>query len=151
MGDSSQNLRWIHESVPLWDADKARIVGGAQHGTLPSTLASHSDKEVLPDDWWRVEHEGRCVGYGRMDVTWGDAEILLVVEPEAQGQGVGTFILEHLEHEARTRGLNYLYNQVHPEHPAQQDITSWLQNRAFSSTEDGQLARAIVGAARRTA
>ena len=151
MGDSSQNLRWIHESVPLWDADKARIVGGAQPGTLPSKLASHADKEVLPDDWWRVEHEGRCVGYGRMDVTWGDAEILLVVEPEAQGQGVGTFILEHLEHEARARGLNYLYNQVHPEHPAQQDITSWLQNRAFSSTEDGQLARAIVGAARRTA
>lgn len=148
MGDSSQNLHWIHESVAHWDTDKARIVGGARSGTLPARLASHADGDVLPDDWWRVEHAGRTVGYGRMDVNWGDAEILLVVEPDAQGQGIGSFILEHLEQEARARGLNYLYNQVHPEHPAQQDITSWLQNRAFSRTEDGQLARAVVGTAR---
>ncbi len=155
MGDSSQknrqDFRWIHESVAHWDADKARIVGGAPAGTLPAKLASHATGDVLADDWWRVEHEGRCVGYGRMDVTWGDAEILLVVEPEAQRQGIGSFIIEHLEHEARARGLNYLYNQVHPEHPAQKDITAWLEHRAFSKTEDGRLARAVVGAARHTA
>ena len=52
MGDSSQNLHWIHESVAHWDADKARIVGGARTGTLPSKLASHTAGDVLPDDWW---------------------------------------------------------------------------------------------------
>ncbi len=155
MGDSSQNeqtplapLQWIHESVAHWDADKARIVGGAPVGSLPISAADHAEGDVLPDDWWRVEHEGRCVGYGRMDVTWGDAEILLVVEPEAQHRGVGSFILEQLEHEARARGLNYLYNQVQAEHPAQAEITSWLRNRAFSQTEDGKLARAVVASAR---
>jgi GNAT superfamily N-acetyltransferase len=28
-----------------------------------------------------------------MDVVWGDAEILLAVDPEAQRHGVGRFIL----------------------------------------------------------
>lgn len=160
MGDSSQNpaaplgslhsLKWIHENVAHWDADKARIVGGAQPGTLPPGIAAHTEGDVLPDDWWRVEHEGRCVGYGRMDVTWGDAEILLVVEPTARGRGVGSFILEQLEREAQCRGLNYLYNQVQPEHPAHDDITAWLRNRAFSQTEDGKLARAVVSSNVRT-
>jgi N-acetylglutamate synthase-like GNAT family acetyltransferase len=156
MSDSSQNeqtepltpLQWIHESVAHWDADKARIVGGAPAGSLPISVSDHAEGDVLPDDWWRVEHEGRCVGYGRMDVTWGDAEILLVVEPEAQHRGVGSFILEKLEQEARNRGLNYLYNQVQPEHPAEAEITSWLRNRAFTQTEDGKLARAVVASAR---
>ena len=79
-----------------------------------------------------------------MDVTWGDAEILLVVEPEAQHRGVGSFILDQLESEAQARGLNYLYNQVQPNHPAQGEITGWLRHRSFSQTEDGKLARAIV-------
>ena len=156
MGDSSQTdqatplgpLEWVHESIAHWDADKARIVGGARSGSLPEGIARRAEGDVLPDDWWRVEHDGRCVGYGRMDVTWGDAEILLVVEPEAQHRGVGSFILEQLEHEARAGGLNYLYNQVQPEHPAHDEITGWLRNRAFSQTEDGKLARAIVASAR---
>lgn len=153
MGDSSQEpsaplgpLQWIHENVAHWDADKARIAGGVQPGTLPAGITSHSDGDVLPDDWWRVEHDGRCVGYGRMDVTWGDAEVLLIVEPDARGRGVGSFILEQLEQEARNRGLHYLYNLVQPEHPAHDDITAWLRNRSFSQTEDGKLARAIVSA-----
>ncbi len=148
MGDTSRNLTWIHESVSYWNADKARIVGGAPAGTLPASIADRTEGAVLPDDWWRVEDEGRTVGYGWMDVNWGDAEILLVVEPGAQGRGVGTFILEHLEREARDRGLNYLYNQVQPEHPAHADITAWLQKRAFSRTEDGALARSVIGAAK---
>ncbi|MEM6290806.1 MAG: GNAT family N-acetyltransferase [Myxococcota bacterium] len=148
MRDISQSFRWIHESLPYWDAEKARIVGGAQAGTLPARPDSRAPGEVLPDDWWRVELDGKTVGYGWMDVTWGDAEILLVVEPEAQGHGAGSFILEQLEGEARARGINYLYNQVHPEHPARDEITAWLQKRAFSQTEDGKLARAIVGAAK---
>jgi N-acetylglutamate synthase-like GNAT family acetyltransferase len=81
-----------------------------------------------------------------MDVTWGDAEVLLIVEPDARGRGVGSFILEQLEQEARNRGLHYLYNLVQPEHPAHDDITAWLRNRSFSQTEDGKLARAIVSA-----
>ena len=107
MGDSSQAkqalgpLQWIHETVAQWDADKARIVGGAPRGSLPEGIDAQGEGELLPDDWWRVEHEGRTVGYGRMDVTWGDAEILLVVEPQAQHRGVGSFILENLEAEAQ--------------------------------------------------
>ena len=51
-------------------------------------------------------------GYGRLDDTWGDAEILVLVEPERRGSGVGAFILDHLEQEAAERHLNYIYNVV---------------------------------------
>ena len=36
----------------------------------------------------------------------GDAEILVAVAPQAHGQGLGGFVLEHLEEEARARGLS---------------------------------------------
>ena len=47
-------------------------------------------------DWWRAEDGGTTVGYGWLDVTWGDAEMTLAVHPDHQEKGCGTFILEHL-------------------------------------------------------
>lgn len=142
-------LLWIHESLPYWDADKARIVGDAGPGIFDPGLAQHPEGAVLPNDWWRVEQDGKTVGYGWMDVTWGDAEILLAVDPQARGQGVGSFILEGLEAEAGERGLNYLYNAVRTTHPAHAEVTRWLQQRQFSASEDGKLTRAIVGRVKR--
>ena len=40
--------------------------------------------DLLPGDWWRLEEEGKVVGYGWMDVTWGDAQILLAVAPDRE-------------------------------------------------------------------
>ena len=72
---------------------------------------------LAPSEWWRVEKDGRVVGYGWLDVNWGDAEILLATDPEDRRQGVGSFILDHLSEEASTRGLRYLTNVVRPTHP----------------------------------
>lgn len=140
-------LKWIQESPPYWDADKARIVGGAGAGIFDAALTEQDEGTLLPSDWWRVEEDGRIVGYGWMDVTWGDAEILLAVEPEARGHGVGTFILERLETEARERGLHYIYNVVSETHPLHAEVTAWLRARQFTASEDGKLLRAVVQAA----
>jgi GNAT superfamily N-acetyltransferase len=137
-------FKWIQESPPYWDAHKARIVGGAGHGIFEPSLIDRPLGAMLPNDWWRVEASGTTVGYGWMDITWGDAEILLAVEPAARGQGVGTFILEHLELEARIRGLHYIYNVVRGTHPLHDEVTQWLQARCFTASEDGKLLRAIV-------
>ena len=75
---------------------------------------------------------------------WGDAEILLATDPEHRGQGVGTFVLEHLEHEAKERGLNYVYNTVRPTHPDREAVTAWLEKRGFEPSEDGSLLRAVA-------
>lgn len=140
------SLQWIHESPPYWDADKARIVGGAGSGIFEAALADRPKGAMLPNDWWRVEEDGKVVGYGWMDVTWGDAEILLAVQAASRGQGVGTFILHQLEQEAAERGLNYLYNVVRDSHPQHAEVTSWLQARDFTASEDGKLMRAVVQA-----
>lgn len=137
-------LEWIQESPPYWDADKARIVGGAGPGIFDASLTHREHGSLLPDDWWRVEADGKTVGYGWMDVTWGDAEILLAVDPAARGRGVGTFILERLEIEARYRGLHYIYNVVSGTHPLHDEVTQWLRARCFSASEDGKLLRAVV-------
>lgn len=138
------SLEWIHENPAYWDDDKRAIVGEAEEGVFAP--GSHRAGDVVPGEWWRVEDGGRTVGYGWMDVNWGDAEILLAVAKDARGRGVGTFILDRLEDEARARGLNYLYNAVRPEHPERERTTRWLEERRFRPAEDGVLRRSVAHA-----
>ena len=136
------SLKWINENPAHWDGHKAAIVGGAAPGIFD--LGEYAPGDLIPGEWWRVEQDGSVVGYGWMDCTWGDAEILLAVDPEHRRRGVGTFILENLEREAVTRGLNYLVNEVHATHPDRNGITAWLRMRQFAPTADGRLMRHVV-------
>lgn len=133
--------QWVKESPAYWDEPKQAIVGGAQPGTFD--LPAMSIGSVLPDEWWRVEENGEILGYGRMDILWGDAEVLLAVRSGQRGRGVGTFILDHLEREAAARGVNYLYNVVLPTHPRAYEVTQWLEQRRFKQSEDGLMRRSI--------
>ncbi|MGH9002600.1 MAG: GNAT family N-acetyltransferase [Acidimicrobiia bacterium] len=132
-------LEWRHEGAPVWDAGKARIVGGAAAGIF--RLPASAEGERLPGDWWRVEDGGAVVAYGWMDTAWGDAEMLLAVDPGHHNRGVGTFVLDRLEHEAANRGINYLYNVVRATHPDHDRVTAWLESRSFEGSSDGILRR----------
>jgi N-acetylglutamate synthase-like GNAT family acetyltransferase len=136
-------LSWIHETSPHWDPNKSRIIGAAGSGVFD--LGPFAERELIPGEWWRVEDNSKVVGYGWMDTTWGDAEILLAVDPAQQHRGVGTFILDRLEQEAAARGLNYLYNVVRPTHPHRSRITRWLQERRFQPADDDRLMRRVEG------
>jgi GNAT superfamily N-acetyltransferase len=135
-------LEWIRENPPYWDLDKDRILGGAEPGTLQ--LPVHAPGDLLPGEWWRVEDRGTVIGYGWMDCTWGDAEILLAVDPSRRGGGVGTFILDRLEEEGRERGVNYLYNRVRPTHPRRREVAEWLEARRFERSPDERLMRRVA-------
>src|SRR4029078_12142865 len=134
--EGTMTLRWIRETPAHWDANKAQIVGGAQAGIFDSRYKTCTEGGIVPGEGWRVEDDGKTVGYGWLDVVWGDAEILLAADPEAQNKGVGSFILERLEDEARFRGLTYLYNIVRPTHPHAAQLTAWLEKRGFRVSED---------------
>jgi ribosomal protein S18 acetylase RimI-like enzyme len=136
--------KWIEEHPSTWDADKLRVIGAAPAGVFDRRYARLAKGDLLPGFWWRVEEDGRTVGYGWMDVVWGDAEILLAVDPAARGRGHGSFILQQLEKEARTRGLNYVYNVVRVTHPEREQVSRWLTKRRFESSEDGSLFRAMA-------
>ncbi|MBX3271775.1 MAG: GNAT family N-acetyltransferase [Sandaracinaceae bacterium] len=136
-------LSWIRERNAVWNADKARIVGRAPAGIFDTRYGKLEEGDLVPAEWWRVEDDGRTVAYGWLDVNWGDAEILLATEPEARGRGVGTFVLKHLELEARARGLNYMYNLVRPTHPHGEQLTAWLVRRGFEAARDGRLVRSV--------
>lgn len=134
--------KWIRENPPRWDAAKARIVGGAPAGAIH--LEPPAEGALVPGEWWRVEEDGETVGYGWMDIVWGDGEILLAVDGARQDGGVGTFILDQLEKEAAERGLEYVYNWVRPEHPQGAELSKWLEARGFTQThDDGRLARRV--------
>ena len=137
-------LDWIRENPAQWDASKAEVIGGAEDGALDPV--DRRPGEILPGDWWRVEEHGRVLGYGWMDCTWGDAEVLLAVDPTARGRGVGAYILERLEREAAERGLNYLYNQVRPTHPQRDRVAAWLGRHGFSASGGDRLLRRRVRA-----
>ena len=133
---------FVHESPAYWDSDKARIVGGAPEGVFD--FADQHEGDLVPGDWWHVEQDGKIVGYGWMDTVWGDAEVLVAVDPEARGSGIGTSIMDHLEQEARARGLNHLYNVIPDGHPDPTTLGRWLAKRGFSPSEDGRVLRRIV-------
>jgi GNAT superfamily N-acetyltransferase len=129
------SFEWIRENPAQWDEPKGVIIGAAPSGIFQ--VGPHEQGNLIPGDWWRVEEAGAVVGYGWMDRTWGDAEILLAVDSRQRRRGVGSFILENLEKEAATQGVNYLYNTVRLTHPDRAEITTWLENREFSRSGDG--------------
>lgn len=131
------DLTWTHEDSPTWDADKQRVIGSAPEGAFD---LSHTDGAALPGDWWSARtSDGAVVGYGWLDATWGgDAEILLAVDAASQQQGVGSFVIDRLEHEAASRGLNYVYNTVRASHPDRDDLHDWLAVRGYRGSTGGQ-------------
>lgn len=138
---------WIRETPATWDGGKAAAFGDLD----PELFGLGTPKEgaALGDEWWRVEDDRRVLGYGRLDDTWGDAEILVVVAPEGRGAGVGAFVLEHLEAEADKRHLNYLYNVVRPEHPSAAQVVTWLESHGFAESIDGEFRKHVRGSSPR--
>ncbi len=130
---------WIRENPPIWDEDKRRILLVGGRGIFDETYGHLSDGALVPGEWWRVESEGRTVGYGWLDSVFGNAEILLATDLEHRGEGIGSFILDHLDTEARARGLNYLYNVVQKAHPEPEALKRWLEARGFKGKEGGRL------------
>lgn len=132
-------MEWIKEGTTSWDADKKRIVGDAPSGIFDRRYTELAIGDIVPCEWWRVEDDGAVVGYGWLDLVWGDAEILLATAPESRSHGVGTFILDALSKVAREHGVNYLYNVVRTTHPDAARVTAWLEKRGFKASEDGAL------------
>lgn len=139
-------LSWVRESPARWDSHKAHIVGAAAAGVFDTRLKALREGDLVPGEWWAVVDGGKTIGYGWMDVCWGDAEILLAVDPESRRRGIGSFILDRLHEEAHRRGLNYLTNIVRPTHPDGAKVAAWLEAHGFQPSEDGRLHCAVVHA-----
>ncbi|MEQ3554245.1 GNAT family N-acetyltransferase [Pseudonocardia nematodicida] len=137
---------WIPETPASWDDGKATVLSGLDPALFG--LGSPGDGDPLGDEWWRVEDgAGRTVGYGRLDGSWGDAEILVLVHPDVRRSGVGSFVLSHLEAEAGRRRLNYVYNVVPHGHPDPEQVTGWLTAHGFAPNDVGELRKQIPAGA----
>lgn len=136
-------LNWSRETRPVWDEHKQRIIGGAPPGALD---ISYPDGAELPGDWFAAREDDHVVGYGWMDSTWGgDTEILMAVDPDRQGEGIGTFVMTHLEWEAAQRGINYVYNTVRDTHPDRDQVHDWLMVRGYRGNErDASLRKRVT-------
>jgi N-acetylglutamate synthase-like GNAT family acetyltransferase len=135
-------LTWVKDDDPRWDADRERVFATVADGVF--RFEARTPGERLTSDWWRVEADGRVVGYGWLDDVWGDAEILLAVEESARGTGAGAFALARLEEEAAARGLNYVVNVVRDTHPDRDAVTAWFAGHGFAGTDDGRLRKRVA-------
>jgi GNAT superfamily N-acetyltransferase len=139
--------RWVRENPASWDDAKAEVLAGLDPGLFG--LGSPTDGDALGDEWWRVEDgSGEVVGYGRLDDTWGDAEILVLVAPDHRRTGVGGFVVSRLEAEAGRRGLNYIYNVVPDGHPDPEQVAGWLATHGFEANDVGELRKKVGAPAR---
>ncbi len=132
---------WIRETPARWDEEKARVLGELSPALFGFGTPTPGD--ALGDEWWRAEDGGEVVGYGRLDDTWGDAEILVLVAPGNRRSGVGSFVLDRLEHEAAARHLNYIYNVVPDHHPDPETVTTWLTQHGFAANDVGELRKKV--------
>ena len=133
---------WIPETPASWDDRKAAVLAGLSPALFG--LGTPAVGDALGDEWWRVQDAaGGTVAYGRLDESWGDAEILVLVRPDAQRSGGGSFVLSRLEHEAARRGLNYIYNVVPDGHPDPEPVTGWLAAHGFVRNDVGELRKQL--------
>jgi N-acetylglutamate synthase-like GNAT family acetyltransferase len=123
-------LTWTSEGLATWDAAKAAVINDAPNGAFPD-LAAMSEGDLLGAEWWRVDKDGEVVGYGWLDASWGWAPILLAVKASERHSGVGAFIVERLQDEARKRGLAYLFNVIPATHPDKEGVTAFLTAQGF--------------------
>lgn len=139
---AAASLTWRREERATWDADVARVVGSAPPGVFDLDA---TDGARLPGDWWSARDEDdRVLGYGWLDVEWGDAEVLLAVDPARSGRGVGAFVLAHLEQEAAARGVNYVYNTVPAVHPEHGQVSAWLEAHGYRAGESDELRKRVA-------
>jgi GNAT superfamily N-acetyltransferase len=139
-------LDWTREDTPSWDADKQRLFGPAE--LAATALTPPAPGAPVADEWWHVsDPSGQVVGYGWLDTEWGDAEITFLVDSARRGEGIGAFIVNHLESEAAARGVNYIYNVVPRTSPDPEWITGWLAAQGFAPGEGGLRRRVGTGAA----
>lgn len=139
------SLQWEHEVRPVWDEAKARIAASAPKGALDLPFA---DGAELPGDWFLARDGDQVVGFGALDTTWGgDAQIALAVDAARNGTGVGSWVMDRLEQEARARGINYVHNVVRDEHPQRDEVHDWLAVRGYRGNERDATLRKRVGEA----
>jgi GNAT superfamily N-acetyltransferase len=135
-------MDWVKEDLPRWDADKQRVFDDV--ALLSVGMDRPADGASLADEWWHVVGDGGAIaGYGWLDSEWGDAQITFFVDPAHRGDGIGEFVLDHLEAEARKRGLNYIYNVVPDTHPDRPWMTGWLRSHGLEESAHGDLRRRV--------
>jgi N-acetylglutamate synthase-like GNAT family acetyltransferase len=135
-------MEWVRETPARWDRAKAAALGELAPELFG--LGRPTDGDPLADEWWRVEQDGEVLGYGRLDETWGDAEVLMLVTPARRACGVGSFILAQLEAEATARQVNYIYNVVPQRHPDPESVTGFLTTHGFEHTDVGELRKRVA-------
>jgi N-acetylglutamate synthase-like GNAT family acetyltransferase len=134
-------MEWVRETPARWNAAKAAVLGELAPELFG--LGRPADGDPLADEWWRVEQDGEVLGYGRLDDTWGDAEVLMLVTPARRSSGIGSFILANLEAEATARKVNYIYNVVPQRHPDPESVTDFLTTHGFERTDLGELRKRV--------
>ena len=137
----ASGLRWIREDARAGTRTSSGC--SARPSWRRPALTPPQPGAPVADEWWHVaDASGEVVGYGWLDSEWGDAEVTFLVAAGRRGEGIGAFIVDHLEAEAAARGLNYIYNVVPATSPDPGWVTAWLVARGFVAG-DGDLRRRV--------
>lgn len=105
---------------PMAESDLGSILAiEAAAYEFPWTLAIFRDCLRVGYCCWVLEHDGSPAGYGVMSVGAGESHILnLCIQPDLQGLGLGTYLLNCLLDIARGHNADTAFLEVRPSNDA---------------------------------
>ncbi|NHA14802.1 ribosomal protein S18-alanine N-acetyltransferase [Thioalkalivibrio sp. XN279] len=92
----------------VWDIEQRAYVYPWSRGIFIDCLRVPYECDV-------VEQDGRVLGYTIVSMAADEAHLLnLCLDPQAQGQGLGRFMLEHVLETAQAQKARVIYLEVRP-------------------------------------
>jgi ribosomal protein S18 acetylase RimI-like enzyme len=107
--------------------------------------------KVISDSWDKYSHNiyinfwnddnSKMIAFGMIrgwDEGWDEKVLGLIVHPDERGHGLGTFVIQELENEAREEGVTQLRLHVSPQNKTAINLYHKMGYHKDGTREDGE-------------
>lgn len=120
----------MEENNPIWDKVKEKIFNQVDLGTFD--FENITLNAPLGDHWWKTINEnGETCGFAWGDYTSNGFEISLVVGEEYRRDGLGSQIIEELEHIVKCQGVYNMVAIIQSTNPNAVKMIDWLYSKGY--------------------
>jgi ribosomal protein S18 acetylase RimI-like enzyme len=128
-------MDWIQEQPALWDETKQNILG-ANKGAFDIEHTQVGGE--LDGVWFKLIDNNEIIGYGWIDLAYGNPEISIAVDSHKRFSGYGNTILRNLEEKALALGFSEVECIVRRKNADAINAIKWFHRNGFVPDWPGQ-------------